>query len=83
MNLSPKVYVPVLITIAAAALLYLLTGDKTYLVTVLLSLTAGGAGIAARPTATPGVTQSQVEAFAASKNHRASIEPPGSPTGKP
>jgi hypothetical protein len=57
-NLSPKVYVPVALSIAAALILWLLTGNETYLVSVLVSLAAGGAGVAAKPA--PGVTQEEV-----------------------
>ncbi len=58
MNISPKVYLPVLAALLAAIALYLVTGDKTYLVTILISLTAGGVGVAAPPA--PYVKQAEV-----------------------
>lgn len=61
-EISPKVYIPVGIAILAGIALYLLTGDKTYLISILISLGAGGAGVAAKPA--PGVTQKQVVALA-------------------
>lgn len=75
-ELSPKVYVPVLIAVAAAAALYLLTGDKTYLVAVLLSLAGGGAGIAVKPA--PEVTQAEINQLSR-KRVRAKQELPPSP----
>jgi len=56
--ISPKVYIPVLVAVAAALAIFLLTGDKSYLVTILLSLAAGGAGVAVKPA--PEVTQDEV-----------------------
>lgn len=56
--ISPKVYVPVLVAILAAIALYLLTGDKSFLITILLSLAAGGTGVAVKPA--PEVTQEEV-----------------------
>lgn len=72
-EISPKVYVPVLIAVVAAVALYLLTGDKTYLVAVLLSLVGGGAGIAVKPA--PGVTQKEVNRLAKAN----AIAPPPPP----
>lgn len=62
MNISPKVYIPVLISIVASFALKLLTGDDTYLVGILVGLAAGGGGLAAPPAV--GVTQKQVAALA-------------------
>lgn len=56
--ISPKVLAPIALSIVAAVALYLLTGDPTYLVTILIGLAAGGAGAAAPPA--PGVTQRDV-----------------------
>lgn len=56
--ISPKVILPLAISLIAALLLFLLTGDKSFLVMIALSLVGGGAGIAARPA--PEVTQRQV-----------------------
>jgi hypothetical protein len=56
--ISPKVYVPVLVAILAAIALFLLTGDKSFLITILLSLAAGGTGVAVKPA--PEVTQEEV-----------------------
>jgi len=57
--LSPKVVAAVLVPVLAAVALMLLTGDKTFLVAILLSLAGGGAGIAAKPA--KGVTQLEVQ----------------------
>lgn len=62
MKLSPKVYVPTLITIAAGALLWLITGDKTALIVSLTGLVGGGLGAAAPPAV--GVKQEQVASLA-------------------
>ncbi len=59
MTISPKVYIPVLVGTIAAFALFLLTGDKTYLAAILLSVAAGGTGVAAKPA--PEVTQEEVE----------------------
>jgi hypothetical protein len=58
MQLSPKVLAAVLIPLVAALLLWLLTGDKSFLVAVLLTLTGGGTAVAVKPA--PGVTQKDV-----------------------
>jgi hypothetical protein len=57
--ISPKVYLPVLVSIVAAIALAVITGDKTYLVSILIGLVAGGTGVAAPPA--PGVRQSDVQ----------------------
>jgi hypothetical protein len=57
-ELSPKVYIPVLLAVVAAVALWLLTGDKTFLVSILVTLAAGGAGVAAKPA--PEVSQAEV-----------------------
>lgn len=59
MNISPKVYIPLAISLLAALLLFLLTGDKSFLVMIALSLVTGGAGVAAKPA--PEVTQLEVQ----------------------
>lgn len=59
MKISPKVIAAVLVPIVAAAALAALTGDKSFLVAILLTLAGGGAGIAAKPA--PNVTQVEVE----------------------
>lgn len=56
--ISPKVYVPLAIALVAAVLLFLLTGDKSYLIALLVSLAAGGAGVAVKPA--QGVSQREV-----------------------
>jgi hypothetical protein len=56
--ISPKVYVPLAIAFVACLLLLILTGDKSYLIALLVSLTAGGAGVAVKPA--PEVTQREV-----------------------
>jgi hypothetical protein len=57
-NISPKVYVPVAISVLAALALWLITGDSTYLVTILIGLIGGGVGAAAPPA--PGVRQRDI-----------------------
>lgn len=58
MQISPKVIAATLVPLIAAALLWLITGDDTYLVAALLALTGGGAAAIARPA--PGVDQKDV-----------------------
>lgn len=58
MNVSPKVWLPTVISVAAGALLWLVTGDKTALIVSLTGLVGGGLGAVAPPA--PGVTQRQV-----------------------
>lgn len=70
MKLSPKVYIPTILALAACLALKLLTGDDTYLVAALISLAAGGTGAVAPPTQTPGVTQADVEEVAPHINIR-------------
>jgi hypothetical protein len=67
-SISPKVYLPVAIAVAASIALKLLTGDDTYLVGLLISLVAGGAGAAAPPA--PGVSQADVARLAQRKRGR-------------
>lgn len=77
-ELSPKVYVPVIFAVLAAVALWLLTGDKTFLVSILVSLAAGGAGVAARPA--PLLTQREVNAASRKKQRdRLQAPPPGPP----
>jgi hypothetical protein len=76
-EISPKVYVPVAVAVLAGVALYLLTGDKTFLISVLVSLAAGGAGVAAKPA--PGVTQKEVAAL--SRVRQMPKPPPAPPTG--
>jgi hypothetical protein len=80
-SISPKVYVPVLISVAAAVALYLLTGDKTFLVAVLLSLAGGGAGIAVKPA--PGVTQKEVMRLSKTNTEAPPSPPPPGPPDPP
>lgn len=77
MNISPKVLLPALLSLLAAVALYLLTGDDTYLVMILLSLVGGGIGIAAPPA--PGVSQAEVTRLAAKKRKPTPVPPPQGP----
>lgn len=65
MNISPKVYVPTLITVLAGALLALITGDKTFLIVALTGIAGGGIGAAAPPAS--GVKQAHVAELARGK----------------
>jgi hypothetical protein len=56
--ISPKVYIPTLISVAAGALLWLITGDKTALIVSLTGLVGGGIGATVPPAR--GVSQRQV-----------------------
>jgi len=58
-KISPKALVAGLVPLLAAVALYLVTGDETYLVGVLVGLVAGGGAAAAPPA--PGVKQRQVK----------------------
>jgi hypothetical protein len=58
LELSPKVIVPAVISIACSIVLMLLTGDKTFLIGVLVSLAGGAAGYGVEPA--PRVTQSEI-----------------------
>lgn len=49
---------PLILSVVVAVALYLLTGDKTYLVTVLIGL--GGAGVGAAAPPAPGVKQKHI-----------------------
>lgn len=62
MKLSPKAIAATVVPLIAAALLWAVTGDKTFLVGCLLALAGGGAAIAAPPA--PGVRQDEVEHLA-------------------
>jgi hypothetical protein len=62
MNLSPKAIYAALVPAVAAALLWLITGDDTYLVGILLGFVSGGAAIVAPPAV--GVRQAEVEQLA-------------------
>jgi hypothetical protein len=64
-ELSPKVYVPVIFAVLAAVALWLLTGDKSFLVSILVTLAAGGAGVAAKPA--PLLTQREVSVIYSSR----------------
>jgi hypothetical protein len=57
-NLSPKAIVAFLLPFVAALILFLLTGDKTYLIGLLLAVAAGGGAVVAPPAA--GVRQRDV-----------------------
>lgn len=63
--ISPKVLYTVGLSVAAAVALWLITGDDSFLVAILLSLAGGGAGVAASPA--PGVKQAEVDAVALGK----------------
>lgn len=80
-ELSPKVYVPVVFAVLAAVALWLLTGDKTFLVSILVTLAAGGAGVAARPA--PGITQEDVMNLSAAKTKQPPSPPPPGPPDPP
>jgi hypothetical protein len=67
-NLSPKVYVPVALAVVASIALKLLTGDDSYLIGLLVSVVAGGAGAAAPPAF--GVSQAEVVRLARRKRQR-------------
>lgn len=66
--LSPKAVAATLIPLFAAALLFLITGDNTYLVACLLALVGGGAAVAAPPA--PGVRQEEVDALSEQRRDR-------------
>lgn len=65
MNLSPKALVAFLLPFVAASVLYVITGDDTYLVGLLLAVVAGGGAVIAPPAA--GVKQAEVEQLAERK----------------
>lgn len=67
-SISPKVYLPVGIGLVAALALYALTGDETYLVGVLVSLTGGAAGYGADPA--PRVSQAEVNRWSHERQPR-------------
>lgn len=58
-SISPKVYIPTIISVIAGALLWLVTGDKTALIVSLTGLVGGGISAAAPPAR--GVKQRQVQ----------------------
>lgn len=62
-NLSPKAAAAFLLPFVAAVLLWLITGDNTYLVGLLLAVIAGGGAALAPPA--PGVSQQEVANLAA------------------
>jgi hypothetical protein len=62
MTISPKAVYATLAPIIAAALLWQITGDKTYLVSILLGFVSGGAAVLAPPA--PGVRQEDVARLA-------------------
>lgn len=62
MNISPKAVTAFLLPFVAAGILFIVTGDSTYLVGLLLAVVAGG-GAALAPPAT-GVSQAEVERLA-------------------
>lgn len=68
MKISPKAIWAAAAPIVAAVALYLITGDQTYLVGVLLGLVSGGAAASAPPA--PGVTQREVAGLAQRKKRR-------------
>lgn len=64
-TISPKAVAAFLLPFAAALLLYLITGDDTYLVGLLLAVASGGAAVVASPA--PGVKQAEVAKIASAK----------------
>lgn len=68
MDISPKAIAATLIPLFAAALLYLITGDDTYLVGCLLALVGGGAAVLAPPA--PRVRQAEVAEISESRRDR-------------
>jgi hypothetical protein len=64
MSLSPKVLLPVVLGVIAAAALALITGDESYLVALLIPLAGGAAGYIAPPVGGVEVTQEQIERWA-------------------
>ena len=67
-NISPKAIIAFLLPFIAALILFLLTGDKTYLVGLLLAVAAGGGAVVAPPAL--GVKQSQVAGLSRAKAPR-------------
>lgn len=67
-SISPKAVAATLIPLFAAALLYLITGDDTYLVGCLLAFVGGGAAVLAPPA--PRVTQAEVAELSEQKRDR-------------
>lgn len=65
MELSPKLVTTVAIPLIAAAILAILTGDKSFLLAILLTLVGGGVGVAVKPA--PNVTQAEVNALSRSR----------------
>lgn len=68
MNISPKIYIQVAISIVASVALMLLTGNDTYLVGILVGLAAGAGGAVAAPA--PNVTQAEVAQISAGRIRR-------------
>lgn len=61
MNISPKAIAALIVPVVAAALLWLITGNDTYLIGILLGFVSGGSAALAPPAV--GVKQSQVQAL--------------------
>lgn len=61
-NLSPKLALAVVLMILAAVALALITGDKTYLIFILISLAGGGIGTQAKPVAGLELTTDEIQA---------------------
>jgi di/tricarboxylate transporter len=66
--ISPKVYISLALGIVAAAVLWLITGDETFLVAILVPLVGAAGGVVA-PAASgqgnlPPVTQGEVQRLA-------------------
>lgn len=68
MIISPKAIAATLIPLVAAALLWLITGDDTYLVGCLLALVGGGAAVVAPPAS--NVSQAEVVELSEQKRDR-------------
>lgn len=57
-SISPKAVAATIVPVIAAALLWLVTGNDTYLVGILLGFVSGGAAVLAPPA--PNVKQAEV-----------------------
>lgn len=65
MNISPKVWVPLVTSLVAGVALWLLTGDKEWLIVVLTGIITSGIGAAAPPA--PRVKQRHVARLSEAK----------------
>lgn len=73
LNLSPKVLGTVALVVLACVALWLITGDESYLVAVLVAIAGGGTGFAlpaaTAPAGRPNVSQSEVIRLAELPKH--------------